>query len=97
MMRHGELCPGAEDCPYAWEEKTDGLRCSECPASMLDDYLASPKGRLIQQTLTLDFALRAGMTVTLEEISYPEFLLLRILTEERVRYQDDLMKKRHGR
>jgi hypothetical protein len=37
------------------------------------------------------------VTVSLEEISYPEFLLLRILSEERARYQDELMKKRHGR
>ncbi|HEX3340612.1 MAG TPA: hypothetical protein VHT68_15745 [Pseudolabrys sp.] len=96
MMRRDELCPGADECPYAWQEGTGG-RCEECPATLLDDYLASPKGQLIQQTLTLDFALRAGVTVSLQEISYPEFLLLRVLSEERARYQGDLMKKQHGR
>jgi hypothetical protein len=74
--------------------------CDECPLELLDEYLAGPAGRLIGQTIDLDFALQAGVNVSLRDISYPEFLLLRILTEERNRYHEEEMRKasqRHGR
>jgi hypothetical protein len=79
----------------------DALPCDECPAALLDDYLAGPSGQLIAQVIDLDFALQAGVTVRLEDLSYPEFLLLRLVTEERNRYQDEQLRKasehRHGR
>ena len=54
---------------------------------------------LIMATIDLDFALQAGVTVSLQDITYPEFLLLRFLSEERNRFHEEAMKKatRHGR
>ena len=73
-------------------------RCMECPLTLLDGYLNSAGGLLIGQTIDLDFALQAGVTVSSNDISYPEFLLLRMLSEERIRHQEEAMKKaRHGR
>lgn len=62
-------------------------QCDECPALLLDEYLASPAGQVIGQAIDLDFALQAGVTVSLGDIPYPEFLLLRFLSEERNRFQ----------
>lgn len=61
--------------------------------------MASPAGQLIRLTFDLEFALQAGVTVRLGEIPYPEFLLLRILSEERNRFHEELMKdpKSHAR
>ncbi|HEY1497932.1 MAG TPA: hypothetical protein VGF49_25430, partial [Candidatus Solibacter sp.] len=74
-------------------------KCDECPAQLLDDHLSSPAGQLVAQTIDLDFALQAGVTVTLADIPYPEFLLLRLLTEERNRFNIESMKnpQQHGR
>lgn len=74
-------------------------RCEECPLEQLEKYQASPAGQLISQTIDLDFALQSGVTVTLADITYPEFLLLRFLSEERNRYHEEKMKQatRHGR
>lgn len=67
--------------------------CEECPKELLEEYLASDAGRLIAHVVDLDFALQAGVTVTLAEISYPEFLLLRSLAEERNKYHEEEMKR----
>jgi len=97
MLRRSELCPGTEYCPEVlnvnpFPQEVFGP-CDECPLQMLEDYLAGPGGRVIAQTIDLDFALQAGFTVTLADVTYPEFLLLRILGEERQRHQDDERKK----
>lgn len=68
-------------------------RCEECPILLLDDYLGSAAGQLIMQTGDLEFALQAGVTVTLKDITYPEFLLLRLLIQERNRFNEETMKK----
>jgi chromosome condensin MukBEF MukE localization factor len=73
-------------------EARDPQPCAECPAELLNEYLASAAGRLIQQTVALDFALRAGVHVTLGEISYPEFLSLQCLVEERQRYEREMIE-----
>lgn len=78
---------------YAWP-------CDECPLALLDEYLATQDGRRIGQAVELDFALQAGVSVRLQDIPYPEFLLLRYLTEERLRYQaeeNQRASERHGR
>lgn len=103
MLRRAELCPGPTECPDVLMANPrpgrDAARCDECPLTLLEDYLASPAGRLIGHTIDLDFALQAGVTVSLSDITYPEFLLLRMLSEERSRFHDEMMKKatRHGR
>lgn len=85
-----------------WQEQgratIDSPRCSECPLTLLEAYMTSPAGQLIRLTFDLEFALQAGVTVRLGEIPYPEFLLLRILSEERIRLHEEWIKdpKRHG-
>jgi hypothetical protein len=73
----------------------DSPRCEECPSQLLDDHLQSAAGQLIAHVIDLDFALQAGVTVGLAEILYPEFLLLRLLTEERNRFTTESMKSTH--
>jgi hypothetical protein len=103
MLRRVQLCPGPDECgdvlvrdPFA---TAFSPRCDDCPLTQLDDYLGSAEGQNISQTIDLDFALQAGVTVRLSEITYPEFLLLRLLSEERNRFHEEEMKKatRHGR
>jgi hypothetical protein len=89
MFRRADLCPGPTECPYATGED----RCDECPLTRLDEYLGSSSGQMMSQAIDLDFALQAGVTVTLAEISYPVFLLLRLLHEERNRFQEEAMKR----
>jgi len=67
--------------------------CDECPALLLDEYLASPAGQLIISTIDLDCALQAGVTVSLSEISFPEFLRLRFLSEERIKFHEETVRK----
>ena len=45
------------------------------------------------QTGDLEFALQAGVTATLKDITYPELLLLRLLIQERNRFNEETMKK----
>jgi hypothetical protein len=43
--------------------------------------------------LDLDFALQAGFTLTLDAISYWEFGLLKLLAEERRRYEMEQIER----
>ena len=72
---------------------SDSPRCEECPLTLLDDYLRSTSGMLVQQTIDLDFALQAGMSISLAEVTFPEFLWLRLLGEERNRFHEETMRK----
>jgi hypothetical protein len=69
------------------------LPCEGCPQQALLEYLGSPGGLIIQSTIDLDFSLQAGITVRLDEIPYPVFLLLRQLTEERDKFQAEEIRK----
>lgn len=67
--------------------------CDGCPALLLDEHLdRTEQGRMVKQVISLDFALQAGLTVTLHDITYPEFLLLRFLSDERNRFQEERQK-----
>jgi hypothetical protein len=100
MLRRNQLCPGPGECgavlmadPFA---NAASPPCDECPGALLDEYLQSPPGRIIGQAIDLDFALQAGVTISLKDITYPEFLLLRFLSEERHRYQAEESQKAAG-
>jgi hypothetical protein len=97
MLRRSQLCPGPGQCSYVLmanpAASANAPPCDECPAALLDEYLASPAGQLIHQTIDLDFAIQAGVAIRLSDISYPEFLLLRFLSEERNRFHEEEMKK----
>lgn len=101
MFRRKDICPGASVCPYARMEGPDPdfsdgtlLPCEKCPEQYLQDYLDSPSGKLIGVVVDLDAALQAGMTITLRQLSYPEFVVLRILLEERDNFTTEESKKR---
>jgi hypothetical protein len=97
MLRRDQLCPGAAQCPYV-PVMPSPQPCDECPVLLLDEYLASRAGQAILATIDLDFALQAGVTVSLNEITFPEFLRLRLLSEERNKFHEETMRKgRHGR
>lgn len=103
-MRRSQLCPGPDQCPEALtpEVQQSGLRpdlCCECPAEKLNKYLASPGGQWISVVVDLDFALQSRIQVTLSQIGYLEFCLLRLLAEERNKFEVEEIKKQksHGR
>jgi hypothetical protein len=70
------------------------LPCEGCPEQGLSSYLESPGGQLISLVIDLDFALQTGVAIKLNEIPYPEFLLLRQLMEERGRYETEQIQKK---
>lgn len=74
------------------------MRCSECPITKLENALAEPKGELLGRALDLEFALRAGITVTYDDIPADEFLVLKMLEHERSRYEQSQQQQvKHGR
>ena len=78
-LRREELCdPGL--CPDAPD---DGGRCDHCPLDRLDGAANSEPGLLLQRALELEYALKAGVTVSLDEIAADEFWAMRVIQEER--------------
>jgi hypothetical protein len=100
MLRNRDLCPGPSECPEVLNEdpyaKWDAPPCLACPLTLLREYLASPGGLLINLVVDLDYAIQSGIKVPLGEITYPEFLLLRQLTEERNKFEAEELKKRRS-
>jgi hypothetical protein len=101
LLRRKDLCPTPSECPEVLiEDPLAGpsvLPCEHCPEVALSNYLASPSGQLILAVIDLDFALQAGITVTLPEIPYPMFLLLRQLADERDKYEAEEIRKQRKR
>jgi len=73
------------------------LPCAKCPEQYLQEYLDSPSGKLIGVVIDLDAALQAGMTITLRQLSYPEFVVLRLLLEERDAYTTEERTRKQQR
>lgn len=98
MLRQKDLCPTPAECPEVLMEDplagTDALPCPHCPQQALTTFLGSPAGSLISVVIDLDFAIQAGLSVALTEITYPEFLLLRQLADERAQYEKEQIEKR---
>ena len=97
MLRRNQLCPGAGECPEVLMRDpfadAGAERCEECPLALLDEYLGTAQGRAINQAIDLDYAIQAGVTVSLTDITYPEFWMLRFLREERQRFQAEAQQK----
>ena len=68
------LCPDAPD---------NGGRCDHCPLDRLDGAANSEPGLLLQRALKLEYALKAGVTISLDEIAADEFWAMRVIKEER--------------
>lgn len=63
--------------------------------------MSSPTGVKLINILEVDFSLRAGFRLDLDQLDCREFELLRTLHGERQRYEDDMAeeqrrKNRHG-
>jgi hypothetical protein len=100
MFRRKDLCPGPRYCYEAIEEAKaaddpadSGLYCSACPVAALDHFLVTDRGRPFQCVVELDYALTMGFHLTLAEVTWWEFGLLRLLKEERERFQNEEMEK----
>jgi hypothetical protein len=100
MLRNKDLCPGPSACPDVLQENPEpgplAYPCDLCPLLALREYLASPAGHLISVVIDLDYAIQTGIPVGLDQITYPEFLALRQLTEERNRFESEEIKKSRG-
>lgn len=77
--------------------EADAGPCERCPLELLNCYLQSPLGRVMQLVIDIDFALERGMVVTLDQMSYLEFLMLRVLGEEKQRLQNEDIEKTQRR
>jgi len=78
--------------------------CPACPKEMLDMYLHTGLGRYLMSIMDLDFALHHGFSISLDEISYRDFLILKIVIAERFRWEREQQeaemekqKRAHGR
>ena len=71
-------------CPDAPDNET---RCAQCPLTRLDDAFAGPAGDLLSRVLDIEFALSAGVSVTLSDMTTEEFQVLRLVQSERKRYR----------
>jgi len=71
----------------------DGGRCDHCPLDRLDAAANSEPGLLLQRALELEYALKAGVTVSLDEIAADEFWAIRVINKERERRE----RERAGR
>jgi len=69
------------------EREEEPSPCLGCPLVALDDYLHTSMGQRILNALDLEFALKNGFTVTLDDISYREFTILKIVVAERLRWE----------
>lgn len=73
----------------------DAEACDECPAALLAAYMDTVAGHRIKSANDLLFALELGVSISQSEIQYPEFVLLRILTEERNRFHSEDQRAMH--
>jgi hypothetical protein len=100
LMRRDALCPKPHNCAEAQMESADDDDigpCAACPLELLNRTLASGVWRVVSTLVDVDFALQVGIRVDLERLTYLEFALLRIFTEERKRFENEESKKQHGR
>lgn len=65
--------------------------CDECPLDKFDAAIA--REPVLSRSFDLEFALSSGIRLTLEEIDVEEFRALKILRQERNKYQEAQAKK----
>ena len=101
MFREKQLCPEPMNCPEVLTVEPDAgpfaMPCDGCPRQVLKDYLASPAGHLISSVIDIDHAIQMGMTVTLDELPYTVWVLLRQLDGERKKFESEEMKRNSQR
>ena len=83
-LRRDELCD-----PNLCEHKE-----GECPRELLDAAQHSEAGQLIRRALDIKALIRAGITLTLDDIAADEMFAILIVEEEQTRYDDEKAAKR---
>lgn len=91
-LRRADLCD-PKLCP---DSPDDGRRCDHCPLDRLDAASHSESGALLQRALHLEEALEADLTITLDEIAADEFWAVRVIREERNKWDRELQGKNAG-
>ena len=91
LFRRKKLCPGPQGCDIAKYENGGTEPCPECAGVKLDEFLNTVRGRQIALVTGIDRAIQAGITYGPHDLTYPEFLLLRVLAEERDAFSDELL------
>jgi hypothetical protein len=66
-------------------------RCADCPLDKLDRAVAQDPA--LHRAYDLDFALTAGIRITLDEIDVEEFRALKVLRIERDKHQAEQLKQ----
>ena len=66
-------------------------RCATCPLDKLDRAVGAHP--ILHRAFDFDFALSAGIRLTLDEIDVEEFRALKILRLERSKYEQEQIKK----
>jgi hypothetical protein len=84
-FRKKDLCDPSL-CP---DKHEDDYRCDACPLLKLENALNSERGQLVQKALDLRALLKAGVTITLDEIAADEMYALLIIEQEQNRYESD--------
>jgi hypothetical protein len=90
-LRKDDLCSVPKLCPEAPDDDT---RCEQCPLARLEAALAGPMGESLHRVVDLDFALRAGFTVTLDEVDADDFRALQILHAERENWERERLNRK---
>lgn len=65
--------------------------CDACPLDVLDRQVAQHSA--LSRAFDLDFALSSGIRLTLDEINVEEFRCLKVLKNERSKFEAEEMKK----
>jgi len=98
-MRKDRLCPSPAECPEVLNRDPhanaqSAVPCEGCPSQKLAEYLASPFGQRLSVVVDLDYALNLKFQMTLRDVSYLEFCLLKVFHEEREKYVVEEQERR---
>lgn len=64
-------------------------RCPGCWLTRIEDLDRGEYGQLVRDAIELEFALQAGVTVTLDEITADQICVLKLLAEERGKHDKE--------
>lgn len=74
----------------------DRQSCAQCPLALLNRAYFEREG-LFRAVMDFDYAVERGFSVGLDELTYLEFGLMRILAEERRIFDDEESERKRGR
>ncbi len=91
LLREDNLCDGPNICPDAIGEDN----CDACPLAHFRMWMDGWRGTLLRNALGLDFFLQMpGASVRLEEIPALQFSALKIIHQERDRFNEEKDRNR---